>query len=86
MAGEYKSPCGCTIHVAQWTAKRKIVSQMRCTFHKQAEAVARELLKIMWTYHEQEATAFGVDTPGGLGNMGDVWSKFLEWETLLKAE
>jgi hypothetical protein len=41
MAGEYKAPCGCKIHVAQWTAKRKVVSQESCAVHKHA----RELLR-----------------------------------------
>lgn len=86
MAGEYKSPCGCTIHVAQWTAKRKLVSQTRCTFHKQAEAVAGEIKEIMETYHAQKQSSGAVDTPGGLEHMGDVWRLFLKWEALLKAE
>jgi len=45
--------------------------------------VCAEILSIMDTYHEQEKSDFGVDTPGGLENMGDVWSKFLEWERKL---
>jgi len=36
MAGEYKAPCGCKIHVAQWTTKRKIVTQQSCSLHKAA--------------------------------------------------
>jgi hypothetical protein len=36
VAGEYKSACGCKIHVAQWTAKRKIVTQESCPMHKSA--------------------------------------------------
>jgi len=36
MAGEYKATCGCKIHVAQWTAKRKVVSQESCPLHKAA--------------------------------------------------
>lgn len=33
MADEYKSQCGCVIHVAQWTSKRKIVTQKSCSLH-----------------------------------------------------
>ena len=40
MAGEYKATCGCKIHVAQWTLKRKVVSQESCPLHK----AAKELL------------------------------------------
>ena len=36
MAGEYKATCGCKIHVAQWTAKRKVVTQESCPLHKNA--------------------------------------------------
>lgn len=36
MAGEYKAACGCKIHVAQWTAKRKVVTQESCPLHKAA--------------------------------------------------
>jgi hypothetical protein len=36
MAGEYKAACGCKIHVAQWTAKRKVVTQESCSLHKAA--------------------------------------------------
>lgn len=36
MAGEYKAPCGCKIHVIQWTAKRKVVTQKSCSLHKAA--------------------------------------------------
>lgn len=36
----------------------------------------------MDTYHEQD-NAGGVDTPGGLEHMGDVWRLFLKWESLL---
>jgi len=38
----------------------------------------------MQTYHEQEASPRGVGTPGGLEHMGDVWSLFWQWESLLK--
>lgn len=40
----------------------------------------------METYHEQSASPGGVDTPGGLEHIGDVWSLFLDWETMLKEQ
>jgi hypothetical protein len=43
MADEYKAQCGCKIHVAQWTAKRKVVTQESCPLHK----AARELLRVL---------------------------------------
>ena len=36
---EYKSQCGCKIHVAQWTSKRKLVSVKQCPLHKAAPAL-----------------------------------------------
>ena len=47
------------------------------------EKVCKEILDIMKVYHEQEKTSFGVDTPGGLEDMCDVWDMFLKWEALL---
>jgi len=50
MAGEYKAPCGCKIHVAQWTAKRKVVSQESCPLHKNATqllAAAKGVWKLL---------------------------------------
>lgn len=41
MSGEYKATCGCAIHVAQWTAKRKVVTQKSCPLH----LAAKELLE-----------------------------------------
>lgn len=46
--------------------------------------VCQVILSIMDTYHQQEASDRGVDTPGGLEHMGDVWGLFLEWEAVLK--
>lgn len=46
--------------------------------------VCDEILEIMATYHEQEARPSGVDTPGGLEHMGDVWGLFSKWEAMLK--
>jgi hypothetical protein len=47
------------------------------------DKVCAEILAIMKTYHEQEKSAFGVDTPGGLEHMGDVWKLFSKWEGML---
>lgn len=49
------------------------------------DKVCDEILAIMQVYHEQEA-ADGVDTPGGLEHMGDVWRLLGKWEQMLKAE
>lgn len=47
--------------------------------------VCEQILAIMATYHEQDE-AGGVDTPGGLEHMGDVWRLFFRWEAMLKAK
>jgi hypothetical protein len=47
------------------------------------DKVCAEILEIMATYHEQEASPSGVDTPGGLEHMGDVWRLFAKWEKML---
>ena len=47
------------------------------------QKVCDEILDIMKTYHEQESTPYGVDTPGGLEHMGDVWALFRKWEQML---
>ena len=46
MAGEYKSACGCKIHVAQWTAKRKVVTQESCPLHKAAPDLLAALVEV----------------------------------------
>ena len=52
-------------------------------FYEQVrEEVCAEILRIMKTYHEQDE-AGGVDTPGGLEHMGDVWRLLGEWERKL---
>lgn len=48
--------------------------------------VCAEILSIMQTYHEQEESTRGVDTPGGLEHMGDVWGLFAKWERMLTEE
>ncbi len=48
------------------------------------DKVCEEILEIMKTYHEQESEPGGVDTPGGLEHMGDVWRLFYKWEKMLK--
>ena len=50
-----------------------------------ADKIAKEILRIMKTYHEQEE-AGSVDTPGGLEHMGDVWNLFSKWEKELLAD
>lgn len=50
----------------------------------QAEICA-EILDIMETYREQEASPRGVGTPGGLEHMGDVWRLLAGWGQCLKA-
>lgn len=44
--------------------------------------VCDEILAIMRVYHEQWPN---ISTPGGFEHMGDVWSQFLKWESLLLA-
>lgn len=46
--------------------------------------VCEHILRIMRTYHEQDARGY-VDTPGGLEHMGDVWNLLLKWEAKLTA-
>lgn len=46
--------------------------------------VCMNILDIMETYHEQNARPAGIDTPGGLEHMKDVWNLFLKWENLLR--
>ena len=48
-------------------------------------AICEEILDIMRVYHEQAARPSGVDTPGGLEHMGDVWNLFHRWESTLNA-
>ena len=47
--------------------------------------VCQEIVAIMECYHEQEKSSYGVDTPGGLEHMGDVWALFSKWEMKLSA-
>ncbi len=47
--------------------------------------VCKEILEIMEEYHRQSESKNGVDTPGGLEHMGDVWKLFLKWEESLKS-
>lgn len=49
---EYKSQCGCNIHVAQWTAKRKLVSVKQCPLHKAAPALL-EACKAAYSHIEE---------------------------------
>lgn len=47
--------------------------------------LANEVMSIMDIYRKQEARG-NVDTPGGLENMGDVWSWFKVWDRKLREE
>lgn len=49
------------------------------------QKVCNEIVAIMETYREQEASPLGVGTPGGLEHMGDVWRLLAKWERELKA-
>lgn len=44
------------------------------------DRICAEIQEIMKTYREQEATMRGVDTPGGLEHMGDVWRLLGRWD------
>ncbi len=46
--------------------------------------VCEEIQDIMRVYREQEATSYGVDTPGGLEHMGDVWRLLGKWDAELR--
>lgn len=46
--------------------------------------VCEEIKAIMETYREQMASDRGVDTPGGLEHMGDVWELFWRWDRMLQ--
>jgi hypothetical protein len=48
------------------------------------DKVCAEIQEIMETYREQDA-AGGVDTPGGLEHMGDVWKLLSKWDKALSA-
>jgi hypothetical protein len=45
--------------------------------------IGREIQDIMTVYRQHEKTAFGVDSPGGLEHMGDVWRLLGRWDELL---
>ncbi len=49
-----------------------------------ADDVASEIVNIMRTYREQEASSYGVDTPGGLEHMGDVWKLLSKWDKRIR--
>lgn len=46
--------------------------------------VCAEIQSIMETYREQEASDRGIDTPGGLERMGDVWKLLRRWDRMLQ--
>ena len=45
--------------------------------------VCEEIIDIMRVYDEQSKSSYGVDTPGGLEHMGDVWRLFDRWRAAL---
>ena len=47
------------------------------------DKVCAEIREIMETYREQEASPRGIDTPGGLEHMGDVWKLLRKWDKML---
>jgi hypothetical protein len=56
-----------------WAARQKAMKDVR-----------DEILTIMKTYREQKASSYGVDTPGGLEHMGDVWRLLSRWDEKLR--
>jgi len=67
--------------------------EFQCTIEAQTEllddlarykSVCDEIQRIMEVYREQEASDYGVDTPGGLEHMGDVWRLLREWDEALE--
>jgi hypothetical protein len=63
----------------------KYAATMEETVYDAKSKICAEILDIMECYHEQEK-AGGVDTPGGLEHMGDVWELFKKWENWLNGE
>ena len=63
----------------------RFASMMEETVYDAKSKICAEILDIMECYHEQEK-AGGVDTPGGLEHMGDVWELFKKWENWLNGE
>ena len=50
------------------------------------DEICAEIQDIMEVYREQEKTEYGVDTPGGLEHMGDVWKLLNRWDRMLTKE
>ena len=50
------------------------------------DRICAEIQEIMRVYREQDATPYGVDTPGGLEHMGDVWKLLSRWDVELTNE
>jgi mRNA-degrading endonuclease toxin of MazEF toxin-antitoxin module len=57
MTKEYKSPCRCVIHVIQWTARRKLVTQKSCPTHKNAEKTLDSIKALKNDLRAMQATA-----------------------------
>lgn len=49
----------------------------------EADKIGDEIIEIMATYDQQAEG--GIDTPGGLEHMGDVWRLLRGWADRLKA-
>jgi len=68
MSGEYKSDCGCKIHVIKWSTKTKMVSVKHCPMHKAApdllEACKQSLVEINDACNKDEA----INQSGSVGN------------------
>ena len=74
--------CGNTPHAEGCIISKAACGENQMSDNATPDKVCAEILEIMATYHEQDA-AGGVDTPGGLEHMGDVWRLFRKWERLL---
>lgn len=61
--------------------QRRVAAEAQLS--RQSE-VCSEIAYIMQTYREQQASGRGVDTPGGLEHMGDVWNLFAKWDAAMK--
>ena len=42
MSNDFRSPCGCVIHIIKWSAKTHMASVKSCPLHK----AAKDLLKV----------------------------------------
>jgi hypothetical protein len=54
---EFKAPCGCQIHVAQWTSKRKVASVKYCSLHGASKDLL-DMLKEVVPYLDEDHEMF----------------------------